>query len=88
MRSTQIYGTMKIGYIKNAAQFWVNIQICLYFINLIHIIHVINDAHIFFISQIEFPKTMLIREVHVHCTYMQKSNNSNINTDFPNVHGT
>lgn len=67
MRSTQIYGTMKIGYIKNAAQFWVNIQICLYFINLIHtcIIHVINDAHIFFISQIEFPKTMLIREVHV-----------------------
>lgn len=81
MRSTQIYGTMKIGYIKNAAQFWVNIQICLYFINLIHIIHVINDAHIFFISQIEFPKTMLIREV-------QKSNNSNINTDFPNVHGT
>lgn len=81
MRSTQIYGTMKIGYIKNAAQFWVNIQICLYFINLIHIIHVINYAHIYFISQIEFPKTMLIREV-------QKSNNSNINTDFPNVHGT
>lgn len=28
-------------------------------------IHVINNAHIFFKSQIEFPKTMLIREVHV-----------------------